>query len=638
MTQIREAGRPRIEETVRGAWFAILLVSFAGAAQAQNDTATYEYDALGRLIKVVYPNGQDKEFELDPAGNRIQVLLGGNDGPVNDSIPTLGIGPNLINLTNWPVGSAPSGAGDVTDWPTAATYYNETRWARITGPGESNDVTAMETGQTETDANGGGTNSTNTFTIDETKAYEFSIYFRKHDTSLQNLYFGTKKSGMVRHAYSTSVNNNPYFMSWATSTQTANLDPQKWYKVVGYILPEGHPIISNADWGGIYDVETGAKVANLQRNFRWNENRTSDLAYARFFTYYSQATQNTFTNYFYLPEVRVTDITYTPVVPSLTISHVDGTEGSNVTFNVDLSAATTVETRVNYVVDHPGGSGSASSGDYTPVSGTLTIPQGATQASVSVATTQDALFEGSESIRMTLSSPVRATIGESSELADIIDDDAPPSFSVNDVSVTEGGTLSFTVSKIGSTTSSFSVNYATANGTASAGSDYTAKSGSLTFTSSETTKNVSVQTIQDSNVEPNEIAYLNLSNPSGGSTISDGQGAGTILNDDVANGPPVANNDSYTITVSCCSTVTYNMFPLNNDTDPEQDPLTITSITQPPGSSVSATIYSPIQIRLTINTTFYNGTMTYTVSDGNGGTDTATISIEIDEPEQGGGE
>src|SRR5687768_11906034 len=73
----------------------------------------------------------------------------------------------------------------------------------------------------------------------------------------------------------------------------------------------------------------------------------------------------------------------------------------------------------------------------------------------------------------------------------------PPSFSVNDVTATEGSDLSFTVTKTGSTSSSFSVNYATANGTAVAGSDYTAASNTLTFTAAQTAKTVNVATTND---------------------------------------------------------------------------------------------------------------------------------------------
>lgn len=107
-----------------------------------------------------------------------------------------------------------------------------------------------------------------------------------------------------------------------------------------------------------------------------------------------------------------------------------------------------------------------------------------------------------------------------------------PGFSVNDVAVTEGGALVFTVTKTGATLLTHAVSYATANGTAIAGSDYTAKSGTLTFTMNETSKNVSVSTTPDATYEANETLYLNLSNPTSGATISDGQGVGTINNDD----------------------------------------------------------------------------------------------------------
>jgi YD repeat-containing protein len=616
-------------------WYAtctLIFVLLSNPARPQNDTATYEYDALGRLTKVEYPNGQTKEFQFDPAGNRTNVLLGGNDGPVNDNIPSLGVGPNLINLTDWPTGNAPIGAGDVTNWPTASTYYNESRWARIIGPGESNSVTAMEVGQTEPDNNGGGTNKTNTFVIDETKAYEYSIYFRKYDLAYQNLYFGATYGGMVKYGNATSVQNNPYFIAWPTGTQAANLSSGKWYKIVGYVFPEGYPIQSNNNWGGVYDVATGVKIAN-SANYRWNENRLTDNAYARFFTYYSQTTQNKFTNYFYQPEVRVTGISYIPVVPALSISHADGTEGSNVTFHVNLSAATTVETRVDYVVDHQGGTGSASAADYVAVSGTLTIPQGATQASISVSTVQDSFYESNESVRLTLASPIRASISETSEFADIIDDDTPPSFSVNDVSVNEGGVLSFVVTKANATSQSYSVGYATLNGSAAAGSDYSYKSGTLTFAPSQTSGTVTVVTTQDSIVEADEYLYLTLSNASGAATIADGQGIGMIINDDVANAPPNATNDSYFYLETCCSPVpTRYINPVLNDSDPDGDTMTITSISQPQ-SGVSATITGATTLRLNISVTYYSGSFSYTISDGNGGSDTATIFISIEEDE-----
>ncbi|MEQ8176942.1 MAG: Calx-beta domain-containing protein [Amphiplicatus sp.] len=110
--------------------------------------------------------------------------------------------------------------------------------------------------------------------------------------------------------------------------------------------------------------------------------------------------------------------------------------------------------------------------------------------------------------------------------------DNTPSFSVNNVAVTEGGTLAFTVTKTGATLLTHAVNYGTAGDTATSGVDFTAASGTLTFTMSETSKVVNVSTAQETTYEANETLYLNLSTPTNGATIGDGQGVGTINNDD----------------------------------------------------------------------------------------------------------
>jgi hypothetical protein len=111
---------------------------------------------------------------------------------------------------------------------------------------------------------------------------------------------------------------------------------------------------------------------------------------------------------------------------------------------------------------------------------------------------------------------------------------SPPALSVSDVSATEGSSLSFVVTRSGTTTAASTVNYATSNGTAIAGSDYYAASNSLTFAVGEVTRTVSVTTINDSALESAETVNLTLSNPSG-ATISDAQGVGTINDDDTAN-------------------------------------------------------------------------------------------------------
>src|SRR6266480_4102615 len=96
---------------------------------------------------------------------------------------------------------------------------------------------------------------------------------------------------------------------------------------------------------------------------------------------------------------------------------------------------------------------------------------------------------------------------------------AGPALSINDVTVTEGNTGTtnaiFTVTLSPTAAGTVTVNFATANNTATAGSDYVANSGSLTFLSGESTKTVTVQVNGDTASEPNETFFVNLSGASG---------------------------------------------------------------------------------------------------------------------------
>lgn len=90
----------------------------------------------------------------------------------------------------------------------------------------------------------------------------------------------------------------------------------------------------------------------------------------------------------------------------------------------------------------------------------------------------------------------------------------------------------FIVTRSGSTAGSNSVNWATANGTATSAQDYFAASGTLTFAPGETAKIISVTLRNNTLIEPDEYFYVNLTSPTNGAAISDNQGAGTIIDDD----------------------------------------------------------------------------------------------------------
>ena len=109
------------------------------------------------------------------------------------------------------------------------------------------------------------------------------------------------------------------------------------------------------------------------------------------------------------------------------------------------------------------------------------------------------------------------------------------SLSISNATVTEGnaGTVNavFTVTLSAASSQTVTVQYATVNGTATAGSDYQAASGMLTFLPGELTKPVPVAVNGDTLAEPSETFFVNLSNPTN-ATVASGQGLGTIADDD----------------------------------------------------------------------------------------------------------
>ncbi len=110
-----------------------------------------------------------------------------------------------------------------------------------------------------------------------------------------------------------------------------------------------------------------------------------------------------------------------------------------------------------------------------------------------------------------------------------------PALSVSDARVVEGNsgtaTATFAVGLSQASAAPVTVRYATSDQTASAGSDYTAASGTLTFAPGETSKTVSVAVLGDIQAESDEAFALTLSSPAG-ATLSRAQAVGTIVNDD----------------------------------------------------------------------------------------------------------
>jgi hypothetical protein len=261
--------------------------------------------------------------------------------------------------------------------------------------------------------------------------------------------------------------------------------------------------------------------------------------------------------------------------PSLTINSVSVTEGNTgsvpATFTVTLSAASGQTVTVNYQTAN----GTATAGsDYTATSGTLTFAPGVVSQSIVVAVLGDTVSEPNETFTVNLSGAVNATIATTAGTGTIVDNDGPPSLTINNVSVTEGNTGSvpatFTVTLSAASGQTVTVNYQTANGTATAGSDYTATSGTLTFAPGTVTQSVVVPVLGDTLDEPNETFTVTLSGAVN-ATIANGTGTGTIVDNDptpsltinnvsVTEGNTGSVPATFTVTLSAASgqTVTVN--------------------------------------------------------------------------------
>jgi len=146
--------------------------------------------------------------------------------------------------------------------------------------------------------------------------------------------------------------------------------------------------------------------------------------------------------------------------------------------------------------------------------------------------------EADETFTVTLSNPTNAELIDAVGLGTIVDDDGLSTITIADVTVQEGnsGTViaAFDVTLSPAAASSVSVDYATADSTATAGSDYTATGSTLTFSAGETTKTISVTVTGDVVDEGSaETFTVDLSNPSG-AALADARAVGTITDDDSA--------------------------------------------------------------------------------------------------------
>ncbi|MFM1770161.1 MAG: Calcium-dependent protease precursor [Verrucomicrobiota bacterium] len=207
--------------------------------------------------------------------------------------------------------------------------------------------------------------------------------------------------------------------------------------------------------------------------------------------------------------------------------------GSNhVTFQLSLSSRSGKPITVNYATT---GGSALTSKDFLPARGTLSFAPGQTNQTLRVTSVGDTVSESNETFLVSLAAPVNAFLATPQGIGTLLDDDPLPGLTISDVRGTEGDTGSrasvFTVRLAPASGRTVTVQYTTADASASAGTDYLPTNGVLTFKPGLTSQTLRVAVLGNTISESNEVFHVNLTNPTN-AVLQDGQGAATILDND----------------------------------------------------------------------------------------------------------
>ena len=313
--------------------------------------------------------------------------------------------------------------------------------------------------------------------------------------------------------------------------------------------------------------------------------------------------------------------------PSLTITApsavTEGSSGStDMVFTVTLAPTSGQQVSVDYAADAT--STATADTDFTDLSGTLTFAPSQTSQSITVAVTGDAVDEPNETVVLKLSNPINASITTDKATGTINDDDGDPSLTITAPSaVTEGSSGStdmvFTVTLAPTSGQQVSVDYAAdATSTATADTDFTDLSGTLTFAPSQTSQSITVAVTGDVVDEPNETVVLKLSNPINASITTD-KATGTINDDD---GDP-------SLTITAPSAVT-------EGSSGSTDMVFTVTLAPTSGQQVSVDYAADATSTATADTDFTDlaGTLTFAPSQTSQSITVAVTGDVVDEPNE----
>ena len=216
--------------------------------------------------------------------------------------------------------------------------------------------------------------------------------------------------------------------------------------------------------------------------------------------------------------------------PILAIADAEAAEGDEqITFTVRLNVASSLAVTVDWTTTD----GTATQGtDYAETTGTLRFDALETEQTITVPLLDDALDEADETFTVALSNAVNATLDDAEATGTVADNDDTPALTIADAEAAEGGgEIAFAVTLGAVSGLEVTVDWTTADGTATADADYVAADGRLTFAPGQTEATIAVAVFNDALDEGDETLTIALSDPTN-ATIADGTATGTITDDD----------------------------------------------------------------------------------------------------------
>jgi len=196
------------------------------------------------------------------------------------------------------------------------------------------------------------------------------------------------------------------------------------------------------------------------------------------------------------------------------------------------------------------------------------------------------------------------------------------------------GSLSVTVTRTNGSDGDVTVDYATSDGSATAGQDYTATSETLILLDGETSQNFAIAIFNDTHYEGDESFGISLSSATGGAFIGNPNSATATIADNDApptgNNSPIANDDSGTVSRGSGNSVRLNL--TGNDTDDGSiNPNSIVIVSQPSGANITVHNDGSGDVTLTLTSKSKKSRrFTYTVNDDLGATsNAATVNVSV---------